>query len=109
MTMPNKSSGILRFVRPKQLADTLRSYTLHVNGRTVGALPRSGELDVEVPAGRATIEAKIDWCGSDPLSIEVKAGQITKVEVSNRLGPLLSIWGITFGMNTYLQLTPVSS
>ncbi len=94
----------LRFVRGSGYADRLRRYNIFVNGAQVGTIARDAVLDLEVPRGPLTIEARIDWCRSQPLTIEATPDQRIEIEVLNNWGALLALWGITFGFRTYLIL-----
>jgi hypothetical protein len=98
----------IRFVRPSAYADWIRSYTLRVSGKDVGAIRNGGTLEVKVAAGVTTIEAEIDWAKAKPLTVTTAPGQTIEIEVSNRWGALLGLWAITFGRKEYLLLTPRS-
>ena len=51
----------VRIVRGSGYADGLRRYKIFVNGTQVGTIARDAVLDLEVPSGPLTIEARIDW------------------------------------------------
>jgi hypothetical protein len=95
---------MLRLVRGGGYADSLRRYKIFVNGAQVGTIARDSVLDLEVPCGPLTIEARMDWCRSQPLTIEATPNQRIEIEVSNNWGALLAFWGSTFGYRTYLTL-----
>jgi hypothetical protein len=106
--MASEGSCEVRIVRRGGYADALRSYRILVNGREVGAIARDSVLDIKVPPGRATIEARLDWGRSRPLTIEASPGRRTEIEVSNNWGALLSLWAITIGFRSYLALRPIA-
>jgi hypothetical protein len=95
---------MLRIVRRSGYADALRSYKIFINGAGVGSIARNSVLDLEIPSGPLTIEARVDWGRSRPLAIEAVPGKKTEIEVSNHWGALLSWWAITFGYRSYLML-----
>lgn len=95
----------IRFVRPSQYADWLRSYELWVNGTSVGTIARNGTLEIAAPAGACTIEATIDWGRSKPLIVRTERGETVEIEVKNKWGAWASFWAISFGKNSYLVLT----
>jgi hypothetical protein len=97
----------LKIVRRGGFADTLRSYKIFVNDQMVGTVGRDSALDVEVPSGPLTLQARIDWCTSKPLAVQASPNQTIELEVSNHWGLLLTLWGITFGAGSYLDLTPL--
>jgi hypothetical protein len=98
----------VRIVRRSGFADWLRRYKIYVNGTYAGSIARNSMLDLQVPSGSATLEARIDWGCSQPLRIEAKPGQRVEVEVANRWGAMLAIWAITFGRGSYLVLRQVT-
>jgi hypothetical protein len=97
----------LRIVRHGGYADFLRSYKIFVNDVTAGTISRNAVLDLEVPSGRLKIEARVDWGRSQPLVVDAAPGQTITVEVSNHWGAWLSLWAITFGARSYLELNEV--
>jgi hypothetical protein len=94
----------LRLVRGSGYADRLRRYKIFIDGAQVGTIARDAVLDLEVPSGPHTIEARIDWGRSQPLTIEATPDQRIEIEVSNHWGALLALWAITFGFRSYLTL-----
>ena len=94
----------LRLVRGSRYADWLRRYKIYINGAQVGTIARNSVLDLEVPSGPLTIEARLDWGRSQPLTIEATPGERIEIEVLNHWGALLALWGSTFGFRTYLTL-----
>lgn len=52
-------------------ADRLRKYRVLVDGTEVGRLADGESLQHELQTGRHTVQAKIDWCGSRVLGIDV--------------------------------------
>ena len=102
--MPAASACRLKVIRRSGYADYLRSYKILVNGAQVGIIARNGVLDVEVPSGQITIEARVDWGRSQALAVEAVPNQTIEIEVANNWGALLALWAITFGSRTYLTL-----
>jgi hypothetical protein len=102
--MSTGATCMLRLVRGSGYADSLRRYKIFINGAQVGTIARDAILDLEVPSGPLTIEARIDWGRSQPLTIEATPDQRIELEVLNHWGALRALWGITFGFRTYLTL-----
>jgi len=96
----------IRIVRPSQYADRIRSYRILLNGRDAGKIAADSTLAIAAPAGQVTIEARIDWARSQPLTINAAADRPIEIEVRNRWGALLALWAVTFGTDSYLLLTP---
>ena len=100
-------AGRLLVKRPSQYADMLRRYRLYIDGRRVGTIKRSEELAFELPAGEHEIVARIDWCRSNFLSVTIREGATTEIEVgaTARGARMLGAWYyITFGRAEYLYL-----
>ncbi len=103
--MDQNNTCRIKIVRPSQYADMLRSYQIMLNGEKVGSIARDDVLEVTAPAGKATIEARIDWARSQPLTIDAKPGETVEVEVRNNWGSLLAMWAIILGRSSsYLAL-----
>lgn len=94
-------------VRRSGYVDLLRSYKILINGTRVGKIARNSVLDLNVPSGPITIEARIDWARSRPLMIVATPNQKIEIEVSNRWGA--DLWALTFGFRSYLTLEQVPS
>ena len=102
--MPADTTCSLTIVRHSGYADFLRSYTISINGAEVGTIARNSVLDLRVPSGPVTIEARLDWGGSQPLTIQATSNRRIEVEVFNTWGAWLAIWGVTLGYRRYLTL-----
>jgi hypothetical protein len=102
--MPAASTCRLRVIRRSGYADYLRSYKIFVNGMLVGTIAPKGILDVDVPSGQLTIEARVDWGRSQALAVAAAPNQTIEIEVANNWGALLALWATTFGSRTYLTL-----
>jgi hypothetical protein len=106
--MPTGATSKLKIVRQGGYSDTLRSYKIFVNDDLVGNVARNSVLDLDVPSGAVKVQARIDWGRSRPLVVNAAPNQTIEVEVSNNWGPLLGIWGATFGAGSYLLLKELS-
>jgi hypothetical protein len=93
-------------VRRSGFADLLRRYKIFVNGNYAGSIARNATLNLRVPRGKVSLEARIDWGRSRPLVVEAQPGRRIEVEVANHWGAWLALWAITFGFGTYLVLRP---
>jgi hypothetical protein len=99
--------GTLCFQRPTQYADWFRSYQLFVDGHPVGKIGAGSNFEIKVPAGRHEIVAKIDWCKSNFLHLEVQDGAIWHLEVGSNVTGwrlLLALLYITIMTTEYLYL-----
>ncbi|WP_250033073.1 hypothetical protein [Paractinoplanes maris] len=48
-----------------------RRMTFRVDGRLVARLRRGATARIEVPAGRHTVQARMDWQRSEPLELDL--------------------------------------
>ena len=104
--MVEANPSTIRLVRPSLFVDVLRSYRILVNGSDAGKIGNNSTLEIRAPAGPVTIEARLDWVRSQPLTIDAVPGQTLEVEVRNHWGASRALWAISFGRNSYLVLTP---
>jgi hypothetical protein len=98
----------IRIIRPSGWVDRLRSYKIRVNGAEAGRLAVNSILDLRVPPGVVSIEARNDWGRSRTLVVNAMPERPINVEVSNHWGTFHGIWGATFGRSSYLILKEVS-
>jgi hypothetical protein len=106
--MPEGATSKLKIIRHGGYADRFRSYKIFVNDQHVGDVARNSVLDFEVPSGAVKVQARIDWGRSRPLDLNASPNQTIELEVSNHWGPLLGLWGATFGAGSYLLLKQFS-
>ena len=57
--------------RDKGWTDKFRKYRILVDGEEIGRLGEGEHLCHPIAAGVHVVEAKIDWCGSRPLRLEI--------------------------------------
>jgi len=96
--------------RNSEWANKMRSFDLYLNGRKFAEIKDKQVLSFEIPEGKYQLMAKIDWCGSQPLDIEISEGEIKRIEVkgfifSKYLLPVAVVsgflyFGIYFKYNT---------
>jgi hypothetical protein len=101
------ANGTLIVTRPRQFADLMRRYRIVVDGEEVGRLKPGGELRVDLPEGQYRMVARIDWAQSNDLSVGIRKGEVTEIEVgANAHGwrLLLVTYFITVGHQQYLYL-----
>jgi hypothetical protein len=103
------AGGVLRIIRYSKYRDRIRRYELYANGKKLGDIANNTQTDFAVPAGQLSIEARIDWCGSKPLVLQIGSNQRLDVEVVNET----SLWSfpfvLLFDWSNYLALKPMRS
>jgi hypothetical protein len=55
--------------------DKLRRYRVVIDGREVGRLRQRERASYEVDPGQHEITVRIDWCGSETLSLDFREGE----------------------------------
>ncbi len=61
--------------RDKGYADRIRKYRILVDGVEIGKLGEEESIRKEISEGPHVVEAKIDWCGSQPLELNAQPGE----------------------------------
>ena len=94
--------------------DGARAYKIVIDGMILGKVSKNGTLRLKVPAGEHEVIARVDWCGSPPVQLSLKPGEVVELGVVNgyglwkiALGAMLILPGIymfTVGANRYLKL-----
>lgn len=109
MTSGNPGFGCVIVVRPVgNYRDSLRAYTVMIDGTSVGKIMAGGEIRVDLDAGRHTISAKVDWTGSKRIDFSLRAGATTTFEVRPAGSTFLSVFQAV-GRDTYLTVESLSN
>jgi hypothetical protein len=77
--------GAVRIRRPTQWADVLRHYRIFVDGQNVAKIARDTHVQFDLPAGQHTIIARIDWCSSNSIVLDVEENSLHHLEVGSRI------------------------
>ena len=67
--------------RNTEWANKMRSFDIYLNGSRFCKIRDKEVLSFEVPEGDYEIVAKLDWCGSRPLFLSLKEGELKKIEI----------------------------
>ena len=95
----------LTIKRDRGYADAGRAYRILLDGRDIGGLSQGDELCRDISAGQHVLEARIDWCGSQPLRLEVDSDQFVVVRSALRgWRMLLVLFYILFFRRHYLTM-----
>lgn len=68
--------------RDSEWANKLRNFELYLNGIKLGEIGDRQTKKFVVPPGTYKLEAKIDWCGSKPLTFTLGREESIHVQVS---------------------------
>jgi hypothetical protein len=78
-------------MRPYDGGGILRRVHLEIDGRQVARLRQYQGIDLQLPAGRHTVVARMDWVASASLDIDLAQGEDLQLEVAL---PLLPMWDV---------------
>ncbi|MCP9200011.1 hypothetical protein MKO06_08840 [Gramella sp. GC03-9] len=68
--------------RNTEWANKMRTFDLYLNGVQFSRIKHNQILSFEVPEGEYQLIAKMGWCGSKPLYINLKEGELKNVEIT---------------------------
>ncbi|SDU95200.1 hypothetical protein SAMN04488544_2481 [Microlunatus sagamiharensis] len=63
--------GRVRVTRSAAYRDLIRPYQLYADGHRVGEVRARQSVDIPLPVGRRSLEARIDWCRSKVVQVDV--------------------------------------
>jgi hypothetical protein len=80
-----------------------------VDGADMGVVGSGSDFQVELPAGQHTVVARIDWCSSNVVSLDVGENSWHDLEVGSNLRGwrlYLGFLYVTVWRSHYLYLSP---
>lgn len=90
----NKMATI-RLKRTSEYNNRLRDYKIFIDGQQVGTIANGETKDFPATVGQHIITAKIDWCSSPDISIELKENLTINMKVGGfKYGQILMPIGI---------------
>lgn len=95
---------ILTINRANEYENKGRKIQILINDKSVAKIKNGEMLKLELPSGKHMIQAKIDWCYSNILELELNKD--TNIKLGKGKGSAL--YRITFGYKNYLQLTQLN-
>ncbi|MDR0841931.1 MAG: hypothetical protein LBP68_00750 [Acidobacteriota bacterium] len=101
---------MLKVTRGSTYEDRLRNYQIFVDNRFYGEIGRNQTLDIVVEKGIHTVFAKIDWCRSNEIEVQVKDTAVNLEVGSSLIGWKIFLWllYITFFRKNYLWIKEIS-
>ena len=84
---PDATDGkaVIRVSRTTSYADRIRAYRIFVDGTEVARLNAGQSVDVSVSAGSHSVVAKVDWCSSRTLSLNIRDAETVHLECESNL------------------------
>lgn len=104
---PFGPQATITVTRTRQWANKARGVKLFLNGEAVGKIRDGKSQTFRVKPGLHSLEAKVDWCRTQPLQLRIADGGSALVEVGcNAMGwkLLLVTWYALVDTKNYLYL-----
>jgi hypothetical protein len=104
--------GVLKIGRSSQWVNRLRKIKILVDGTPAGAVAHGETLELSLPAGTHQVSAKLDWCRTDPLSVDIPRNGIVDLELGCNAKPtqsLRALYLVLFASRDYLYLRAASA
>lgn len=78
--------ALLKVKREKDYSNnSLRDYTIFLDGEEAGAVGNDSEFDIEVEGGIHEICVGIDWCKTKPLKFDLEENETSTFECGSNL------------------------
>ena len=71
----------IRLKRTSEYNNRMRDYKIFIDGQQVGTIANGETKDFPSTVGQHILTAKIDWCSSPDISIELKENQTKNLKV----------------------------
>ncbi|MFN8339912.1 MAG: hypothetical protein U0T36_12935 [Saprospiraceae bacterium] len=85
----------IRLKRTSEYNNRMRDYKIFIDGKQVGTIANGETKDFPTTVGQHIVTAKVDWCSSPELSIELKESQTSSLKVGGfKYGQILMPIGI---------------
>jgi len=94
----------IKIKRGSGYADMIRAYTVILDGKQVGTLRRGKEIVLHTAAGTHTLQVKIDWCSSNPVSFSIADAQSKSFACGNSTKAILAFLYVILWPSDYLWL-----
>ena len=98
------ANGVIRLARaPGGYRDSLRSYTVWLDGRRVGKIAGGKTLEFSVVPGEHGLQLTVDWCSS-PLRVIRLADDQTADFYCKPAGAFYEVWRLLANVDQYIDL-----
>ena len=85
----------IRLKRTSEYNNRIRDYKIFIDGQQVGTIANGETKEFPTSVGQHIITAKIDWCSSPDISIELKENQTISLKVGGfKYGQILMPIGL---------------
>ncbi|WP_445723435.1 hypothetical protein [Flavobacterium sp.] len=85
----------IRLKRTNEYNNRMRDYKIFIDGQQVGTIANGETKEFPTTVGQHIVTAKIDWCSSPDISIELKENQTSNFKVGGfKFGQILMPIGL---------------
>lgn len=91
--------------RSSEFSNKFRKIKIYLEDQKIGEIKDGETKQFDIQPGQYTLTARIDWCKSNDLLVNLEKGETQTFYLSGK-SPLLSLYYITLGKDKYLELKP---
>jgi len=86
----------IKIKRTSEYINSKRDYKIYIDGQLIGTISNGETKEFETTAEQHTITAKIDWCTSPEISINISDNVTKKIKVGGGIknGKWLRLFGV---------------
>jgi hypothetical protein len=88
--------------------ERFRAYRVLIDGERVATVRRGETVQVTVAPGSHRVQVALDWGRSEPLTVQLGAGEELALRCFTAATPLNALYRATLGRRRYLGLEPVA-
>ncbi len=92
--------------RSNEFSNYIRSVEIHLDDKKIGSIKNGESKTFEVAPGKHVLKAKIDWCTSNEIHLEIDLEETLRYNLTGT-NPFFNLYYITFGRKRYLKLKQI--
>ena len=96
----------LQINRISEFKNRARKINIKLDNESIAKIKNGEKLELDIPVGTHTLQAKIDWCSSNLLELEMDDSSTIVVVLSSGDGS--SLMNSLFKTKEYLKLTKIN-
>ena len=96
----------LKIKRTNEWVNMARNYKIYIDGQFVGRISNGATKEFPITAGQHTVRAKIDWCSSPDIFINIDTNEIEHLTVGSfKYSNWIMLLGlVTIGLHPLLKV-----
>jgi hypothetical protein len=92
----------IKIHRNSEYSNRFRNIDIYLDNKILGKIKDGESIDFEIPNGKHSLTAKIDWTTSNEVEFDIE-NETVQFNLSGT-SPFLALYYITFGRKNYLKL-----